>query len=190
MSSIDVKIRSGEACVPDPYLIWDTEWRQDIDNEPFGGFGDWAIAEGPDVEPNNQVGLKAQKALATAILIQLFTDRRIDDNVQPPDGTDDRRGWAGDGFDVRDDLYEREMGSHLWLLERAPLHDEYTKLLAEQYCHEALQVFLDQGAVAKFDVLVETDSLTGAMLINVTAYSQDKTAIYQQRFSRLWEQIK
>jgi phage gp46-like protein len=190
MTQVDVKIRSGDACVPDPYLLWDTGWVQDLDNQPFGGYGDWAIAEGPDKEPQNQVGLKAQKALETAILIQLFTDRRVDDEVQPPDGTDDRRGWAGDGFDLRADLDEQPMGSHLWLLERAPLYSNETRILAEQYCREALQVLIDQGAVADFDVTVETDSIRGAMLINVSAYSETRSTIYQQRFARVWEQVE
>lgn len=190
MTNVDVKIRSNDTCIPNPYALWDTEWRQDIDGQPFGGFGDWAIAGDAQAEPYNQGGLKAQKALATAILIQLFTDKRVSDDIEPPDGSGDRRGWVGDGFDVRSDLDEREMGSHLWLLERSPLYSETTQLLARQYCEEALEVFIQQGVVARFKIEIDVDSNQGSMLINVSAYSKTNTAIYEQRFSRVWEQIK
>ncbi|MEP0518575.1 MAG: phage GP46 family protein [Hyphomicrobiales bacterium] len=186
MSDI-VIIRRYEACETDPHLPWDSVWIQDSDNAQ-GGYADWALAE-PD-ETGNQIGLRAKSALHTAILICLFTDKRLPDGGEPTPNDPDRRGWHGDTYDVRADKSEREMGSLLWTLERGALTEFQTEELAKSYCHEALQTLIDQGVVASFKVETEADVVGGLLKILVNAYSNDGSEQYSQRFGYAWEQTR
>lgn len=121
--------------------------------------GDWVLS-GAD--------LQADSGLQTAMLISVFTDRRAANDDVIPDGTGDPRGWWGD-----DDT--RPIGSRLWLLSRAKQTGE-TLMRAKDYLTEALQWLIDDGAVAKFDIVVAwvSPSLLGAQ---VTAYRQDGTNV-------------
>lgn len=184
---IEIRIRSDEGCDPQPFLLWDSVWVQDrID--AVGGYADWALAE-PD-ERQNFGGLRAKAALHSAILIALFTDRRLPADAESPDGSGDPRGWWGDSVDVRTDLAEAEMGSHLWLLERGRLDDTETVRLAEDYAREALQPLVNQGAVARFDVTAEARSEDGWLVLAVAAFSHDGARAYEQRFDLLWQQTR
>ncbi|PWC74062.1 phage GP46 family protein [Azospirillum sp. TSH64] len=100
---------------------------------PADGRGDWTFAPGGDLDTGDD--------LATAILLSLFTDRPALKDDVIPDGTADRRGWWGD----------RELGSRLWLLERAKQTTE-TLHRARDYIAEALQWLVDDGVVARFDI--------------------------------------
>lgn len=105
--------------------------------------------------------------LSTAILISVFTDRVANPDDVIPDGSNDPRGWWGDlGETV-------PIGSRLWLLERAKQNDD-TLQRAYDYLTECLQWLLDDGVVAKFDILVEwtRDSMLGAQIL---AYRKDDT---------------
>lgn len=120
---------------------------------PVDGRGDWTFAPGGDLDTGDD--------LANAILLSLFTDRPANKDDVIPDGTADRRGWWGD----------HELGSRLWLLERAKQTTE-TLQRAKDYITEALQWLIDDGAVARFDIFVEWTrrSTLGA---RVTAYRTD-----------------
>lgn len=100
---------------------------------PADGRGDWTFAPGGDLDTGDD--------LATAILLSLFTDRPALKDDVIPDGTTDRRGWWGD----------RELGSRLWLLERAKQTTE-TLHRVRDYIAEALQWLVDDGVVARFDI--------------------------------------
>ena len=103
----DISLRTDEACDPQPFLLWDTVWVQDrID--AVGGYGDFALAQ-PD-ETLNKGGLQARRALHTAILIQLFTDKRLPDDQRLDDGSDDPRGWFGDSLPFDDDPHDQPLG--------------------------------------------------------------------------------
>jgi phage gp46-like protein len=125
---------------------------------PALGRGDWLLdglqlADGSDLQ--------------TAILISLFTDRQANPDDVIPDGSGDPRGWVGDlGQDY-------QIGSRLWLLSRAKQTGE-TLARAQDYIAEALQWLIDDGVVAKFDILTEWTraSQLGA---RVTAYRTDGT---------------
>ncbi|RJF85048.1 hypothetical protein D3877_11410 [Azospirillum cavernae] len=97
--------------------------------------GDWSLVSG-DLDTGDD--------LATAILLSLFTDRSATASDSPPDGSGDRRGWWGD----------REIGSRLWLLDRAKQTEE-TRRRAADYVAEALQWLIDDGVVARFTIRVE-----------------------------------
>lgn len=122
--------------------------------------GDWQMS-GPLLTAGDEI--------QTAMLISLFTDRMAEDGDVIPDGTGDPRGWWGDdGSTVK-------IGSRLWLLQREKQTQE-TLQRAYDYINEALQWLLDDGVVAKFDVLVEW-TRTGQLGAQVVAYKQDGSTV-------------
>lgn len=186
-----IRLRSREGCVdPDPFLSPDLV----IQNAygPEIRF-DMALAEAD--ETSNRLGLRSKEHLHTAIMIQLFTDRRIRSGMDHVDPYNPNPfGWFGDSVDVRPDLGEGELGSHLWTLRRSTLDDEIVQL-AGDYTREALQPIVDQGAVANFDV--ETEALHkraavpySILGIGIEGFSQKGTAIYDQHFEVLWDEIR
>ena len=120
---------------------------------PALGIGDWSMI-GAQLQTGND--------LQTAVYISLFTDRVANADDVIPDGTQDPRGWWGDGGqDVM-------IGSRLWLLRRAKQTIE-TLNLAKDYITEALKWLIDDGVVGKFDITVEWTS-AGLLGANVIAY--------------------
>ncbi|MCP3017955.1 phage GP46 family protein [Cupriavidus basilensis] len=120
--------------------------------------GDWVL---------DGAMLRTGSDLSTAILISVFTDRVANPDDVIPDGSNDPRGWWGDLGEAV------PIGSRLWLLERAKQNDD-TLQRAYDYVTECLQWLLDDGVVAKFDILVEwtRDSMLGAQIL---AYRKDGT---------------
>src|SRR5262245_52468064 len=95
--------------------------------------------------------LAADDGLETAVLVSLFTDRRVASDDASPDGTDDLRGWWGDSFpEVPNDL----IGSRLWLLSR---EKELQSVVAraQEYAREALQWMLDDRVSDRIEVTAE-----------------------------------
>jgi phage gp46-like protein len=179
-----VVIRELEGCGGDPNLLWDSVW------DATKGFADWALA-GPD-ENENVGGLRAKAAIETAVMLCLFTDRRID--PEHPlwylaDG--DRRGWWGDGVDVRTDLHEGPLGSLLWLLERAPMTVKGMPIetWAIQFANEALQTLLDQRVCARIDVSAAADRAGGRLLLTVQLFAADGSTVFDRNFDVLWNQL-
>lgn len=180
---VAIRIRDAEACEPQPNLLWDTVWVQNLNAS--GGYGDWVMAGSAD-QAESRGGLRAEMALHTATMIQLFTDKRRPDDLADPFGDGDRRGWWGDSVKLADEP-GIETGSLLWTLERTVL-DARTALLAEDYAREALQVLIDQGAVARTEVAATADSRAGTLILSVQHYSQDGAKAFDQRFGVLWAQ--
>jgi len=117
--------------------------------------------------------------LLTAVTLSLFMDRRAADDDELLDGSDDRRGWWGDseGF---------QMGSRLWMLERSK-RTQQTLQLAQNYIAEALQWLIDDGVVARFDILVEW--VAGSQLsAAITAHRNDGSS-EANRFTWAWNGI-
>lgn len=154
----------------DPDLVWN------------GVVGDLATTSLDD--PVNPGGLRARQALATAILICLMTDRRVD-ATELREG-DENRGWPGDGFDMR--VGEAPLGSKLWLLRRRGL-EPGIEIKAQDYAREALQTLVDQGAVARFDVSATAARDRNRLDLAIAAYSKSGIQIYDQKFAVLWDQI-
>ena len=176
------QVRIEEGCEPQSHLPWDTVW------DPKTGQGDWALA-GSD-ETLNRGGLRAKAAIATAIELALFTDRRC-----PPehplagliDG--DARGWWGNSIDVREDQGEAELGSLLWLLERAPLTDDSARW-AQAMAEEALAPIVEQGAAARIVVTTEARRAQSRLDIAVAVYARDGSRIYDRKYDLLWQQVR
>ena len=183
----DVVIRAAEGCDPDPFLLWDSRWWPTVVS---GGGADWRLA-GSD-EPLNRGGLAAQGALATAVVLLLFTDKRL-----PPDhplawlADGDPRGWWGDGVDVRADLSETDLGSWLWLLERAPLtiNGQSTAVWAQSFAADALAPLMAQKAVARIDTAASVNEIDSRLELAVQLYGSDGAVTYDQKFELVWQQV-
>lgn len=176
-----IRTRISEGADAQPNLLWDSVW------SPWGGVADWAIADG---EATNRGGLRAKAALHTAVILALFTDKRMPDNhplrYLLAEGADPR-GWFGDGEDVRADLFEGEMGSLLWIFERAILTDEIGRWV-EAISLEALQPLITQGAAARIEAQADVHSAINRCDLAVQIYGRDGTKIYDFRFEDIWRQ--
>lgn len=133
--------------------------------------GDWKMA-------GTQVATGGD--LATAVIISVFTDRlaNVDDLI--PDGTANPRGWWGDsGATYR-------VGSRMWLLERSKKTADVLQR-AKDYLAEALQWLIDDGVVAKFDIVTEFGP-GPRLYANVVTFRADGTRI-AQRFQWAWASL-
>jgi len=176
-----LRVRIGEADRPQPQLLWDTRWYRDR------GAGDWALADAS--EKQNVGGLSAQSALHTAIILALFTDRRIpDDHPLRKLVEGDPRGWWGNDIDVRSDMGEVELGSLLWVFERSYLNEDI-RLQCEAIAQEALQCLIDQGAAVRIDVQAFTEQAFNRLDLAVQVYARDGLQIYSRRFDDVWAQV-
>lgn len=154
----------------DPDLVWS------------GIVGDLALS--PLDAAVNAGGLRSGQALATAVLICLMTDIRVDRTELRPGDTN--RGWPGDSFDLA--AGESPLGSRLWLLRRRAI-EPGIEVVAEDYARDALQPLLDQGAVARFDVAAAADRSSARLDLHVAAYAGDGTRTFDRKFAVLWDQI-
>ncbi len=161
MADADVLVRTDEGNDPPAVYSWDTE------PDPLTLRADWVVADDTET-PRNRGGFKSQNQLGTAIYLCLFTDARLPDDMKPPDGSNERRGWHGNSYDVDSASGERELGSLLWTLSRRAL-DTQTEMLVKHYAQVALQTLVDQGAVNHFEIETEVDKAKGRMNILVKA---------------------
>lgn len=174
------RLRIGEGEEPQPLLQWDSVW------QPQRGYADWALA-GP-TETQNRGGLQARAGLHTAVVLCLFTDKRIpDDHHLRHLVDDDPRGWFGDGIDLRADQGETEMGSLLWIFARAYLND---RLLQDVQTEAALALnpLIAQRAVVSMDIEATRPTDVNRCDLSVKLYGRDGSRVYDQRFEDLWSQ--
>lgn len=102
--------------------------------------GDWAVTAGDlALDPGG---------LQSAVLVSLFTDRVAPADYVPPAGSmPGRRGWWGDTYEAS------PVGSLLWTLDRSKKTGAFTLLnQAKDYCKQALQWLVDDGAATSINV--------------------------------------
>lgn len=88
------------------------------------------------------------EGLETAVIVSLFTDRRIRVDELPATETD-RAGWWGDMIpDVEGD----QIGSKLWLLRREK-QTQQTLIRYQEYSEEALQWLIEDGIATGVSVV-------------------------------------
>lgn len=92
-------------------------------------------------------GLQRDDGIGTAILISLFTDRR----VTADEAEGDRRGWIGDALS---EIEGDRIGSRLWLLKREKATEE-TRQRAVEYSIEALAWMEDDALITGLEVEAE-----------------------------------
>jgi phage gp46-like protein len=179
-----LQIRAAEGCAADSNVLWDSIW------DAERGLADWGLASA--AETSNRGGLRATAILETAVTLALFTNKRVPSDhplAWLADG--DPQGYWGDGVDVRADLGEAELGSLLWLLERAPvtINGVSVAIWAQQFASEALKPLLDQKAVVKVDVSASVEEIRGKLLLFVNLYGRDGQRIYDRKFDLVWNQV-
>lgn len=180
----DLLIRTADGCDVDPFLLWDTIFDNAL------GFGDWGLAERD--EPLNAGGLRAKDGLHTAVVLALFTNRRVDQAHPCFDLCDGNPGgYWGDAVDMRADLGEEPLGSLLWLLERAPMTfaGVSVEMWAEQFAIEALMPLKTCGAVARIEVGATANAAAGRLELIVRLFGRDGLVAFDGRFETLWNQV-
>lgn len=158
-----------------PDILWD------------GTAGDVAVSTDP--ADGGVGGLVARNPLRTAVLMLLFTDTRVDPKDLRYEMQDDRRGWVGDGFDVRADLGEAPLGSRLWLYRRSTLVTgvrQPTLLQIEGDAMLALQPLVRQGVAAKVTVTGSQDAPNGRVSLDIAIYGRGGRQLYSEKFDTLW----
>lgn len=139
-----------------------------------GGF-DLAIADGI---------LRSDESLETAVLLSLFTDRRITEE-ELPDLMTDKRGYWGDMVaDVDGDKF----GSKLWTLVRSKRTIE-TLRRGEDYCRQALQWMIDDGIASAVTVTASFDGAVSEGRWKIEIQIQKPTG-GTSRYDVLWNQLK
>lgn len=96
--------------------------------------------------------LETDEGLRTAVILSLFTDRRVKPEELPAGTLDpDRRGWWGDALsEVEGD----QIGSKWWLLVREKQTEE-TRKRYQEYAEEALQWLIEDGVAQSITVEAE-----------------------------------
>lgn len=114
--------------------------------------------------------------LESAVIISLFTDKRASEDDDRPDKGGSKRGWWGD--QASPEVENDEIGSHLWLLERAKTTD-VTITRAKQYAKEALQWMVDDNIVSKIEVEVERNHNlpNDGLFFKVKLYKRDNNKV-------------
>lgn len=162
-----------------PALVWSTFWSAEE------WLGDWRVAAASD--PVNPGGLDASAALASGVIISLFTDKRAPEGWRPD--VVDRRGWWGDRVAPEGEQAE-EIGSHLWLLSNEVATDEVANL-ARIYAEEALGWMIRDQVAARVDVTSGLiDNPRRGVWLAVAIYGRDGALRYSQRFGRLWQELR
>ena len=130
--------------------------------------------------------LESESGLETAVIISLFTDRRARDDDELPDpNNSDKRGWWGDLVaEVADD----QIGSRLWLLERAKT-TENVLVKAKEYAEESLSWMIEDGVAKEIVVEAERQGIEGndrlALLIKI--FQSNEAGEIALKFNTKWE---
>lgn len=122
--------------------------------------------------------LEGDDGLQTAVIISLFTDKRISDDELPLEETS-KRGWWGDTFPAVD---QDKIGSRLWLLERVKRTAE-TLRKSEDYIKEALNWLIEDGVSTSIEVTSSYDENNQLVAAITIAKPKGRTS----RFQLLWD---
>ncbi|MFT8890823.1 MAG: phage GP46 family protein [Acetobacter papayae] len=156
---------------------------------------DVARAEGGFVIRDGDLALGS--ALASAVIVSLFTDRVAPDTITALDGAvgispaagasgsrmNNRRGWWADAWaDV-------PIGSRLWQMERAIKAGQSSVLReVEAICQEALQWLVDDGVAQSIAVSAQWSSTNRqAVEFRVTVKEPGQIAAQVFLFSWAWD---
>jgi len=123
--------------------------------------------------------LKMDDSLKTAIIISLFTDRRVTVD-ELPDGESDLRGWWADALNGDGD----QIGSKLWTLKREKITEDLLAR-AKRYCEEALQWLVEDEIAESVHVVTERRGLYQISIgIQIKRPYDDRI---KYRFGFIWE---
>jgi phage gp46-like protein len=154
------------------------------------GIGTFAITLDLLQTPDNLID--ETKALATAVVVALGTDRRAaDDDTLPDDYSDDRRGWWAD-TDADKIWGGWPIGTRLWLLNRAKITGKEasagsTLARVQAYCTEALQPLITNRIASRINIDVQRTDLE-RIDVDITIYRGPLSAI-QLQYQILWDEV-
>lgn len=126
--------------------------------------------------------LESDEGLETAVIISLFSDRRvlpeeIDKN------SDDLRGWWGDEFS---ETPGDQIGSRLWLLDRSKIGQE-TRNRVQEYASEALDWLTDSGVADSVTVTAAILNGNEAILLSIEITRPKNRTLSFYRFQLVWD---
>lgn len=154
------------------------------------GIGTFAITLDLLQTPDNLID--ESKALATAVVVALGTDRRAaDDDALPDDFSDDRRGWWAD-TDADKIWGGWPIGTRLWLLNRAKItgigaQAGSTVARVQAYCAEALQPLIGNKIASRIDINAQRTTLE-RIDVDITIFRGPLSAI-QLQYQALWNEV-
>jgi phage gp46-like protein len=133
------------------------------------------------------------EALASAVIVALGTNKRANADDILPNGAEDtdRRGWWAD--ENADLVWNGwPIGSRLWLLDRHKItgfeaRQGSTIARVDSYIREALQPFITQRIISRFDLTVTRTALQ-TIVATIVLYRGPLPAI-QLQFQNLWNEI-
>lgn len=116
--------------------------------------------------------------LETAILISLFTDKRVSASEVPQDG-DSQRGWWADEFAEADG---DEIGSKLWLFERGKINAQ-TAQAVQVRARQALEWMITDGVASAVEVTTSLEKDRIQINVSVRRPEDESTNL----FSIFWD---
>jgi phage gp46-like protein len=125
--------------------------------------------------------LEADPSLENAVIISIFTDRRVTDEQLPIAHTS-KRGWWGDMYP---DVDLDKIGSRLWTINPDKVLTE-TLRKSEDYCSEALAWMIEDGLADAINVNSEYN-LSRHLIINIEIV---KPGGLSSRYEILWNEQK
>ena len=135
-----------------------------------------------DIKIQNGI-LDLDNGLQTAIYISLFTDRRIGEDDEIPDRSNDRRGYWGDA------LEDEPLGSFLWTLDREKITTSLLNKI-DTYSKDALNWLIEDGIASEINTIVERDSKNIEQInIEIQIIKPDEKS-ESYRYSLNWEAVK
>jgi len=124
-------------------------------------------------------GFDSDDGLQTAVIISLFTDRRLPEGVEHPERLNDPRGYWGDVGEPD----EFEWGSLLWTLYRQTITNAVIASCRE-FCERALQWLIDDGVAENVTVTAER---AGTYQISISIEIVKKDTRDTLRYAYLWD---
>ena len=122
-----------------------------------------------------------EQGLETAVLISLFTDRRVENEELPPFESE-ARGWWGDLFSG---IEGDETGSKLWLLNREVITQDAINR-AQEYAEQSLQWLVDDGIAESVNVEASVFGREG-YLLDITIKKPNTNEASNYRYQVTWD---
>lgn len=172
-----VSFRDAEASGPSTPLDWDTVLVA-AGEVAF----DWALA--PLDGRADSGGLASRAALATAVILSLFTDARAPDGWRPEER--DRRGWWGDGLVAAG---VEPFGSWLWTVIENGVADAATAFAAEAEAARALAWLTRDRVAASVEVAAAADPERNRLSLRVALRASAGEVLHDRTYDILWRQV-
>jgi phage gp46-like protein len=175
----EISWRGHEADEPATPLDWDTVLDLDAGELAF----DWRLA--PLDGEIDSGGLRARAAIATAVIISLFTDARAPDGWRPE--VIDRRGWWGDGLNADG---EEPLGSWLWTVLENGVATAATARDAEAEAARALAWMTRDGVAGSVEAAATVLPADRRLTLAIIIRSPSGAELFARDFDLLWRQVR